>query len=228
METSLHKQLKQHYAGSSGAVEVALGRYRIDVVQGDLLIEVQHAGLASIRDKVARLAAKHNVLVVKPIVATKWIVRLAAPGGKVVSRRKSPKRGKPLDAFDSLVHFVRAMSLPRVAIEFPLIDIEETRVPGHGRRRRWRKGDHVVVDQSLVAVHAAERFATPADLRRLVPTTLATPFDTQMLAESLGIPRWEAQRVAYVLRETGAVVPAGKRGNSHLYSWPKARRRRAS
>ncbi len=230
METSLHQQLKAHYATgdgvSRGEVEVRVGRFRIDVVRGDLLIEVQHAGLASIRDKVVKLAAKHEVLVVKPIVASKWIVRLDKVGGKVVSRRKSPKRGNPLDVFEHLVHFVRAFAHRRVTMEVPMIDVEELRVPGHGRRRRWRKGDHVVADQQLLAVHDTSTFREPRDLLALLPPGLVSPFDTGQLAEQLVIERSAAQRIAYVLRETGAVMDAGKRGNARLYALPKPKRRR--
>ena len=43
-----------------------------------------------------------------------------------------------LDLFDDLVHFTRAFPHPRVAIEAPLVEVEELRCPGHGRRR-WRR-----------------------------------------------------------------------------------------
>jgi len=40
METSLHRQLKSYYAQSADDTEVRLGRFRIDVVRGDELIEI--------------------------------------------------------------------------------------------------------------------------------------------------------------------------------------------
>ena len=46
MATSLHEQLKVRYAGEQGEREVPLGKYRIDVVRDDLLIEIQHGGLS--------------------------------------------------------------------------------------------------------------------------------------------------------------------------------------
>lgn len=235
METSLHQQLKAHYAGDEGVIEVKLGRYRIDAVRprkrrGDLLIEIQHGGLAAIRDKIAELLKKHDVLVVKPIVATKRLVKREKLGGKVLSSRRSPKRGVPLDLFNELLHFTRVFPHKRLTIETPLVEVEEHRRPGHGKRRRWRKNDFVVDDQVLVEVGETHRYETVADLLRLLPPRMPKEFDTGELAKALKIDRWLAQRIAYVLRETGAAKPTGKRGNAIVYqlTQKRARRRRAA
>lgn len=227
METTLHRQLKELYLAPGGQTEVRVGCYRIDVVNGAQLIEIQHGGLAAIRDKVAKLASEHDVLVVKPIIARKHLIKLKRRGGAVMSQRLSPKQSTLIDLFDELVHFTRALRLPRLTLEVPLVEIEELRYPGHGRRRWRRPGDHVVEDQQLVRVHESHRFASPRDLLRLLPTGLPRPFHTGQLAEGLGIPRWTAQRIAYVLRETGAIEPAGKQGRAHLYVFP-ARQRKAA
>lgn len=217
METSLHQQLKAHYAGDDGEVEVRHGRYRIDVVRKDLLIEVQHGGLSAIRDKIRKLCDEHRVLVVKPIVTRRRIIKLDRQGGEVVSRRWSPKRGAPADIFDELVHFTRAFPHKRLTLEVPLVEVEELRYPGHGRRRRWRKNDFVVEDQLLADVGETLRFKRASDLWKLVPGKLPKPFDTAELAEALGAPRWIAQRAAYCLREMGAARQVGKRKGAWLY-----------
>lgn len=227
METTLHRQLKEHYLAPGGETEVRLGSFRIDVVNGEQLIEIQHGGLAAIRDKCAKLAAEHDLLVVKPIVARKHLVKYKRRGGKLASRRLSPKRGVLFDVFDELVHFTRALKLPRLALEVPLVEIEELRYPGHGRRRWRRQGDHVIEDQQLVRVIETHRFDSPRDLLRLLPEVLPKRFHTGHVADGLNVPRWSAQRMAYVLRETGAIVDAGKQGNARLYSIPKRRRKAA-
>lgn len=228
METSLHQQLKAHYAGAEGEVEVRRGRYRIDAVRGNLLIEVQHAGLSSIRDKIRKLCESNEVLVVKPIVARRRIVKLDRAGGEVVGRRWSPKRGSPVDLFDDLVHFTRAFPHKRLTIETPLVEVEELRVPGHGRRRRWRRNDHVVADQSLLEIGQTLRFRKVTDLWNLVPGELPTPFDTAELAEAIGSPRWIGQRAAYALREMGAIRQVGKRKGAWLYERVRRPRRRVA
>jgi len=234
METSLHRELKQLYAGQaeSGAqVEIRHGNYRIDAVVGDELVEIQHGSLAAIRDKVRVLLNEHRVRVVKPLLASKLLVKRDRRGGPVVDRRLSPKRCTLLGLFDELVYFTKVFPHPRLTLEVVLVDVEEWRRPGHGRRRRYRPGDYLVEDQKLIAVREVHCFRTADDLRALVPRELPSPFHTGQLAEAVGVARWMAQRMAYCFRETGAARQVGKQANAWLYEFierpTRMRRKRA-
>jgi hypothetical protein len=224
METSLHHDLKTLYAGQDAQFEVSLGDYRIDVMSGGHLVEIQHGSLAAIRDKVKILLKHHTVVVVKPIVVQKLLVKRKCKDGPVTGRRMSPKRGTLLDVFDELVHFTRVFPHKRLTLEVPLVDIEEWRYPGHGRRRRWRLNDYQIEDQKLVAVHATYRFQTASDLARLVERPMPQRFHTGDLAESLQVHRWSAQRIAYCFRQMGAVREVGKQGNARLYEFAATRK----
>ena len=221
METSLHRDLKTLYAGRDAQFEVSLDGYRIDVTSGGRLVEIQHGSLAAIRDKVKTLLNDHSVVVVKPIIVQKRLIKRACKDGPVTGRRVSPKRGTVLDLFDELVHFTRVFPHKRLTLEVPLVDIEEWRYPGHGRRRRWRVADFQIEDQKLVAVHDTYRFRTAADLARLVKRPMPRPFHTGHLAESLQVHRWMEQRIAYCFRETGAGREVGKQGNTRLYEFAR-------
>jgi len=220
METTLHRQLKEHYAASGGLTEQRIGRYRIDVIRDKQLIEVQLASLTAIRDKIAALVKKHDVLIVKPIIICKHLVKLRRAGGRIVSRRRSPKKRTLLDIFDELVHFTRVYPHRRLTLEVLLIEIEEHRYPGHGRRRRWRDNDHLVEDQHLVQIHEVHQFRTAADLCRMLPEKLPRQFHTGHLSEGLSVERWIAQRMAYCLRHTGAIQQVGKLRGAWLYEQP--------
>ena len=218
METSLHKQLKAIYADDQQAeIEVKHGDYRIDVVRDDQLIEIQVASLSSIRDKIKRLVKTHQVLVVKPIVCRKQLVWLDEKQGEVVRRRYSPKRGTLLDAFHELMYFTQVFPHPNLRLELPLIDIEEWRYRGHGRRRRWRKNDFEIQDRQLVHIHEAPCLHTRDDLRRLADCKLPQPFHTGDLAKGLKVDRWVAQRIAYCFRKMKVTQQVGKKGNTLLY-----------
>lgn len=220
METTLHQQLKNRYRQSNSQLEVKLGRYRIDVVNGDRLVEIQRSGLSSIRSKIQKLLAEgHLVDVVKPLIRRKQLIKLDQAEGRETSRRWSPRRSSMLNVFDELLYFTRVFPHPNLNLITPLIDIQEIRFPGEPttgrrRRRRFRSDPWQVQDQNLLDVCNSKTFRTVIDLQQLLPPNLQDEFDTAQMAELMDIPRHQAQQIAYVLRKTGAAVAVGKRGNA--------------
>jgi hypothetical protein len=218
METTLHRQLKLAFAGPKSKFEQRLGRYRIDVVTGRRLIEIQHSSLAAIWRKCADLLElKHRLDIIKPLVMRKRLVKLTGPEGEIIDQRWSPYRGSIFDIFDELLYFRRVFPHPRLRLIVPLLDVEEIRYPGHGRRRRWRANDFQVADRSYTTWHGCEVFERAEDLVRLLPGELPPLWDTEMLARQAAVSRGVAQRVAYVLREVGAISQQAKRGNAWVY-----------
>jgi hypothetical protein len=222
METTLHRQLKAFYAGGPGCQEVTVGRFRVDALQGGELIEIQHASLWAIRGKVERLVQDHALTVVKPLAARRYLVKLDRPKGRVLSVRLSPRRGSLFDLFDELVYFVGQFPHPNLTLDVPLVDIEEWRYPGHGRRRWKRAADHQVQDRRLIEIVGRYRFRTARDLALSLPAPLPPCFHTGDMAGALGIERWRAQRIAYCLRHAGALREVGKRGNALVYEFTEA------
>ena len=90
METSLHRQLKELYADDDSQTEVQLGDFRIDAIFQDQLVEIQHGSLAAIHDKIKKLLVSHRVMVVKPIILRKQLVKCSSRGGPVVDRPQWP------------------------------------------------------------------------------------------------------------------------------------------
>ncbi|MCR9116706.1 MAG: hypothetical protein NXI22_07120 [bacterium] len=231
MEFSLHRELKERYAGGAGQTEQSVGKYRIDAIVAGRLIEVQMGSLSAIRKKIAALLEDHRVLVIKPIIARKTIVKQKAKGGEVFSRRKSPKKGVALDIFAELMYFREIFPNPNLTIESPLIEIEEWRYPGRNkRRRRRRKNDFRIEDRKLVAQTEPSilQLRTIRDLHQMLPADLPREFDTADLAGGLEIHRSDAQCIAYCLRHTGAAKIVRKQGNAHIYRLVNRRARNAA
>ena len=79
-EKPLHAALKQWYAQPEDLIEVPVDGFTVDIVRGDLLIEIQTRNLSTIRHKLTTLAAQHRLRLVYPIAREKWIVRLLPSG----------------------------------------------------------------------------------------------------------------------------------------------------
>ncbi len=132
-ERPLHASLKRWYAEPGDRTEVAVDGYVIDLVRGDLLIEVQTRGLSSARHKVAALLGRgHRLRVISPIAVDTWIVKFDADGG-VLSRRRSPRHGIASDVFAELVSIATLLADPGLEIDLVLIEMEERRFHAPGR-----------------------------------------------------------------------------------------------
>lgn len=120
-EKPLHAALKEWYAQPGDRLEVSVDGFVVDIVRGDLLIEIQTANFFSIKRKLTELTAHHPVRLVYPIAREKWIVKLTKDGNSQLSRRKSPKRGALEQIFGELVSFPQILSSPNFSLDVLLI-----------------------------------------------------------------------------------------------------------
>ena len=214
-EGPLHAALKAWYAQPGDVLELPVDGYIIDIVRGDVLIEIQTRGFTALKDKLAALTRTHQVRLVYPIAQEKWIVKLADDGKKQLSRRKSPKRGCVEQIFDELVSIPHLLAQPNFTLEVVFIHEEEVR--RHDARRGWRRKGWVTHERRLVKAVEQRRFASPEDMRALMPTSLAEPFTASDLARFIPGGLRRAQKMVYCLRAMGILTATGKRARAMLY-----------
>jgi hypothetical protein len=216
-EKPLHAALKQWYAQPGDLTEVSVDGFTIDIVRGDLLIEIQTRNLSAIKRKLMSLVEQHPVRLVYPIAQDKWIVRQSRNGQRTpgVGRRKSPKRGTVELVFEELVSLPHLLTHPNFSLDVLLIQEEEVR--RQAGTRSWRRKGWAIHERLLLQVVERRLFETPDDLLALLPLALTEPFTTTDLAQATGHPLWLAQKMAYCLREMGAITAVGKRGRGLLY-----------
>ena len=89
-EGHLHASLKERYVEPGDKVEADVDGYVVDILRGDLIIEIQTANFSAIARKMRDLVSKHQVRLVYPIPRDLWIVKLPqkkAETFRAVSRR---------------------------------------------------------------------------------------------------------------------------------------------
>jgi len=214
-EKPLHAGLKRWYVKPGDRVEVGVEGYVVDIVRDDLLIEVQTGSFYPIRSKLRDLTEDHRVRLICPLARDKYIVKLSKDEGKAATRRRSPKHCRVVDLFDELVTMPDLLRVPNFSIEALLIEEEEVR--RHEAGRAWRRRGWVIQERRLIDVVESCLFTNPSEMGDLIPGEVTQPFTTADLAESLDIRRRLAQKMAYCLRNMGAITQVGKKGNAYLY-----------
>jgi ribosomal protein S25 len=217
-QTSLHESIKQWYSKPGDQLEVWVDGYIIDIVSGELLIEVQTGNFSSIKGKIRDLIRNHLVRVVHPVVINKWIIRLDSNGEKI-SQRKSPKKGRLEEIFLELVYIPNIWRSPNLSLEVLLIYAEELLIDdgkGSWRRKYWS-----VHDRRLLKIIDKKIFRRTTDFLGLLSENLPKNFTSNNIAETSGINLNIARKMAYTLRKMGLIEDIGKRGRATLYTLSK-------
>ena len=214
-ETSLHSSIKDWYDLPGDRLEVSVGDFIVDIVRDDLLIEIQTKNFSAIRKKLESLVRDYDVRLVHPIPERKWIVRVAEWSDEVISRRRSPKKGRLVGLFDELVSMPLLVREPNFALEVLMIDEEEERCDdGKGS---WRRRGVSIKNRRLISVARRTLFKDENDFLRFLPKSLDTPFTNRRLAQLNGISLTLARKVTYCLRKMNALTEVGKAGRELLF-----------
>jgi len=219
-EKSLHAALKAWCLQPGDQTEVPVDGYIIDIVRGDLLIEIQTRNFSAIKAKLLMLTEQCPVRLIYPIAQQKWIVKLPTNGHGKQCRRKSPKRGTLFHIFEELVSFPKLLINPNFSLH--IVSIQEEEVRCYDGRRGWRRKGWITHERRLLQVMEEHFFENPEDMEFLIPTSLSETFTTTDLASALNTSRRLAQKMAYCLDRMNLFTRIGKRGNAIVYRRSKS------
>ena len=213
-ESSLHSAIKEWYSLPRDKFEVKISQYVADIVRGDLIVEIQTMNFSAIRKKLENLVQKHKVRLVYPIAERKCIVHIDK-SGEVVSRRKSPGKGKLTDLFRELVRIPELIKEVNFSLEVLLIDEEEIRI--YDGRGSWRRRGASIKDRKLVGVNTRILFENSIDFLKLLPKELHETFTNKELASSKKVSVRTAQQITYCFRRSGMIRVIEKRGKELVF-----------
>jgi hypothetical protein len=215
-ESSLHSAIKKWCFLEGDKVEAKVDGFIVDIVRGDLLIEIQTANFSAIKPKLRSLIKDHKVRLVYPIPKEKWIVHKSTLNGETFGRRRSPKKGHLSDLFSELIRIPSLFSNGNLSIEVLMIAVEE--IWCNDGRGSWRRKGASIEDRKLICVFEREIFENKADFLKFLPKNLPDPFSNRTLAEGLGIHINQCRKMTYSLRKMGIIKHVGNNGNQMLFS----------
>lgn len=220
-ETSLHNSLINWYARPGDEIEVSLDGFVIDILHGDLLIEIQTRSFNKIRPKLERLLENHPIHLVHPIASEKWIIRTDNHDPQKLVRRKSPKRGRLEDIFRELIYIPSLILNANFTLEVLMIGEEQRWV--NNQSGSWRRRGWSIADRKLLGIQNQYIFQNRCDFIRLLPNDLPEPFSSKQLSELAKIPRNTAQKMIYCLRKMGGLIVMEIPGKEKWYTINHAR-----
>lgn len=214
-ETTLHAQLKAIYTQPGDLVEQYLNGYRIDILRGELVIEIQTQKFSALATKLMRLSESHPILLVYPIPSMKWIVYVSPADSQLLHRRKSPRHLKVEHVFEELVHIPSLLNIPNISLDLLLIDEEELRKDdGKGS---WRRKGVSLIDRRLIEIGDQRHFESFQALAATFLDIRPGAFSSQDLADSFDVPISLARKMVYCMQKMNLIQICGKRNRYNLY-----------
>jgi len=216
-ERALHLEIKKVYSLPGDQCEVKLDNYIVDILRGQLVIEVQTKNFSAIKGKLETLTEKHKVRLVYPLTERKWITYFTKEN-VVMSKRRSPKKGKLADLFRELVMIAHIVGDANFSLEVFLIDEEEIRC--NDGRGSWRRRGASIKERRLLQVNSRILFRNKTDYLKILPDDLNQVFTNKELSKLGKIPLRTAREITYCLRKSGVVLLAPRRGRELAFQLP--------
>lgn len=230
-ESSLHNELKNLYALKfNGKTEVNCDGHVYDILTEDNnVIEIQTKNLSKLLAKTSDSLEKgHKVTIVHPVVISK-IIETYDSKGKLLHRKKSPRKGHIYDLFRELTGIFPILLKENFTLEVLEVNIIEKRkktdkkVQTLQKSRRY-KLNWIKTDKKLDSINCVKTFSTAKDYLNLLPQNLPEEFCAKdidnLLKQDKSFPKRLipcANLILWVFVRMGIVEETQKKGRSKYY-----------
>ena len=198
-----------------------------DILWDDHVMEVQTGGFFPLKEKIAWYLTHTScrVTVVHPIPAVKYLSWINPSDGSIISRSKSPKRGRVRDVAKELYWLSEFIGNPRLSVRLLLLELEEYRLADGWSKDKKRGSNRY--ERFPTALLGDVTLTTPADYAEyFLPPALSAPdtegntplFTAAAYAKATGIRGRATYAVIHLLEKLGLVAEQEeKAGRSKTY-----------
>ena len=214
-EKSLHRDLKNLYQPDPTRHEVRVGRLIADAQDPEEgVVEVQTGHFFALKKRLPIYLQAGRVRLVCPVAERKWLCWLDPETGEVLSRRRSPKRGTPLDLSRELVHILPFLREKNLVFSFIMLEVEEYRLQ-NGWGRDGKRGS-TRYERKLLQVIDRRDVSTPEGWASLLPA-LPPVFTAKELQKAARLSPAGASACLRVWQQAGALERGENRGRAYTY-----------
>lgn len=198
-----------------------------DILTDGHIMEVQTGGFFPLKPKIEWYLTHTpcRVTVVHPIPAVKYLSWINPEDGSIISRHKSPKRGRVRDVAKELYWLSDYVGNPRVSVRLLLLELEEYRMADGWSRDKKRGSNRY--ERFPTALLGDVTLITPADYADyFLPAALSSPdtegsyplFNAAAYAKATGIRGRATYSMIHLLERLGLVREQEERqGRSKTY-----------
>lgn len=218
-EKTIHAVLKDCMDSNPDHQEQPFGQYIADIYDGSAVVEIQTRSFDRLRGKLSCFLEKVPVTIVHPVAATKYITVIDPDTGEIISRRKSPKKGRPCDVMKELYRIKMFLDDPNLFIHLIFIDVDEYRekYTGPKRGRYNKKNPTTRIEQIPIRIADEITLDSPGDYLKFIPDGLPGIFSSKDLAKAAHVTVSTAQTTLNILFHVGVIDKVGKEKNLILY-----------
>lgn len=214
-EKTLHSVLKNYMEPDTTKQEIKYGRFYVDILNENGIIEIQTQGFQNLRKKLDVLLEKNVVTVVYPITYEKFLYWVDVETGEISKKRKSPRKGTYYKAFFELYKIKSYLNHPNLRIHLMLINMDEYRLlNGWSRDKKKGSSRHDRIPTALIDELLLE---SVDDYTMLVPDSLVESFTVKDYIKATGLTQKMASLALNVLMSVEAVERVGKKGRAYIY-----------
>ncbi|MBR1758209.1 MAG: hypothetical protein IJ744_05715 [Lachnospiraceae bacterium] len=216
-EKTVHAVCKYYLEENEAYHEVKVEGLVADICRADgSIVEVQTRNFDKLRAKLRRFLPEHAVEVIYPMPFEKWVIWMDEDGA-LSEPRKSPKKGKPVEACYELWRIKEFLDDPNLTVRLLLFDVEEYRLlNGWSKDKKHGSTRYDRVPRKLREEIVLHGFS---DYREaFVPVfTFPEEFTAKEFQKANHMTQKRASYALGFLREIGVVTQVGMRGKAYVY-----------
>lgn len=215
-ERTLHLTLKKMLEPDSTYHEVEYLGYVADIKRGNEIVEIETRSFTNLQKKLDAFLAECSVTLVYPVAMPKFVVWVDPDTGELSEKRRSPKKGRPLDISFELYKLKDYLGRPNFKLKIITLEVTDYR-----RRDGWsrdRKRGAARIERIPGAISAVLDIQSPSDYALLADVIPNGEFTAAEFAKLNRMKKRYAWYLLSILCRVSVILKCGKRGRADLFS----------